>query len=213
MVERNWYAVLGLTATATSTEIKRAFRKLAHIYHPDKHNNPVYIDQYQQIQKAYEILGNPEAKQLYDHSLQLQTQYYGAQKPINDIHDLVTYFHKVERELQQADRRFINYDRIQWQLNQAIGLPQFNGLLQAASLAQQQHLLHQILYSLQFLPFQLAIPYVEILHAGFSETNMQAVIHQFSNNKKWEARWNAMQLPIVALISLLICYGIFYFTQ
>lgn len=213
MVERNWYAVLGLTATASSTDIKRAFRKLAHIYHPDKHNNPVYIDQYQQIQKAYAILGNPDSKQLYDNSLQLKTKYYGDQKPINDIHDLVTYFHKVERELQQADQRFINYDRIQWQLNQAIGLPQFNRMLQDASTAQQQHLLQQLLYCLQFLPFQLAIPYVEILNDGFTETNMQAVIQQFSNNKKWEARWNAMQLPIVALISLLICYGIFYFTQ
>jgi curved DNA-binding protein CbpA len=213
MVERNWYAVLGLTSSASNTDIKRAFRKLAHIYHPDKHNNPVFLDQYQQIQKAYDILGNPDAKQLYDNSLQLQTQFYGTQKTISDIHDMVTYCHKVERELQQADRRFINYDRIQWQLNQVIGLPQFPLILETANEAQQQHLLNQLLYCLKWLPYSLTHAYLDILQSTFAAATSQDSIHQFRQNKKWEARWDAVQLPIVAIISLLICYGIFYFTQ
>jgi DnaJ-class molecular chaperone len=84
-VEQNWYAVLGITSSATAAEIKRAFRKLAHIYHPDKNSTPVYFEQFNQIKKAYEIIGNTTSKQLYDKSLQLGREINKI-ATINSIH-------------------------------------------------------------------------------------------------------------------------------
>lgn len=210
MVEQNWYAVLGITSSATESEIKRAFRKLAHIYHPDKNNNPIYFEQFKQIKKAYEILGNIESKKLYDKSIQLEGKSLNTQPSIQHIQDLIRYFHFVEREMKQTDFRFINYDRLIWLLNQGIRLPQFNKLLYEASYVNKQKVLHQLLDCLQFLPFKLAIPYIIILQSSFAETHLMNKIQEFRKNKKWEALWNDFQLLIVALISLLICYGIFY---
>ena len=213
MVEQNWYAVLGLTATASSTDIKRAFRKLAHIYHPDKHNNPVYFEQFKQIQKAYEILGNTDSKQLYDNSLQLQTKYYGAQKNINDINDLVTYFHKVERELQLADCRFINYDRIQWQLNSVLFLPSIAAMIQSAQLFEQQKILRKILYILSFLPYNHFKQYECKLTECFADHQHTLVIRQLISDKKQEALLNKFMIPLVAILSTLLCFAIYYLSK
>lgn len=61
---KDYYKVLGVERGASETEIKQAFRKLAHQYHPDKNSgNDV---KFKEINEAYQILGNKEKRQRYD---------------------------------------------------------------------------------------------------------------------------------------------------
>ena len=57
------YATLGVARTATPDEIKRAFRKLASQHHPDKGGD---TRKFQEIQAAYDTLGDPGKRQQYD---------------------------------------------------------------------------------------------------------------------------------------------------
>lgn len=57
------YATLGVSKTATPDEIKRAFRKLASQHHPDKGGDTA---KFQQIQAAYDTLGDPNKRAAYD---------------------------------------------------------------------------------------------------------------------------------------------------
>lgn len=59
-----FYEVLGLDPSATSDDIKRAYRKLSFEKHPDK--NPNALNEYQSINEAYETLRDPEKRCLYD---------------------------------------------------------------------------------------------------------------------------------------------------
>lgn len=212
-MERNWYAVLGLTAKATDIEIKKAFRKLAHIYHPDKNDNPVYFEQFKQIKRAYEILGNPYNKSLYDKSLQLEGTHSLKQPPLNNLDDLIQYFHLFERELQQTDFRLINYDRIQWKLNYPFAIPMLSEMIQMGSSVDQQLLLNKIFYCLSFLPFDLLIPYIDLLKLGYHSSIQLAEINYFTSKKKQGFLWEKFQVPIVAFISLLLCLGIYLLVQ
>ena len=58
------YGILGLTPSATESEIKKAYYKLAKIYHPDK-NNDNNENTFQQINYAYTILINPKTREEY----------------------------------------------------------------------------------------------------------------------------------------------------
>jgi molecular chaperone DnaJ len=68
MSKRDYYDVLGVSKGSSADEIKKAYRKLAIKYHPDKNpNDKTAEDKFKEAAEAYEILSNPEKKQRYDH--------------------------------------------------------------------------------------------------------------------------------------------------
>ena len=64
--ERDYYEILGLPRTATEQEVKRAFRRLARELHPDVSDLPDAEERFRQVTEAYEVLSNPERRELYD---------------------------------------------------------------------------------------------------------------------------------------------------
>lgn len=62
----NLYATLGLKRNATTTEIKKAYRKLSMKFHPDKNKSPDAEAKFREISYAYEVLSNAEQRKVYD---------------------------------------------------------------------------------------------------------------------------------------------------
>ena len=60
------YAVLGIKPSASDKEVKKAFRKLAIKYHPDKNKEPGAQEKFQEIGAAYEILSDAEKRRQCD---------------------------------------------------------------------------------------------------------------------------------------------------
>mmetsp|Transcript_17681 Transcript_17681/g.43087 ORF Transcript_17681/g.43087 Transcript_17681/m.43087 type:complete len:463 (+) Transcript_17681:80-1468(+) len=63
---RDFYKILGVSRNAESSEIKGAYRKLAKEFHPDANPNRDTTEQFQDINRAYEVLKNPDLKRKYD---------------------------------------------------------------------------------------------------------------------------------------------------
>ncbi|AGX42093.1 molecular chaperone DnaJ [Clostridium saccharobutylicum] len=67
MANKDYYEVLGLQKGASDDEIKRAFRKLAVKYHPDRNQgNTEAEEKFKEINEAYQVLSDPEKKSRYD---------------------------------------------------------------------------------------------------------------------------------------------------
>ena len=67
MSKRDYYEVLGVSKSADAKEVKRAYRKLAVKYHPDKNpNDKAAEEKFKEAAEAYDVLSNPEKKQRYD---------------------------------------------------------------------------------------------------------------------------------------------------
>jgi curved DNA-binding protein CbpA len=69
---KDYYTILELPPSASFDEIKKSYRRLAHIYHPDKKiDDPYAAARFTEIKEAYEVLTNPHKKDLY-----LQQRWY-----------------------------------------------------------------------------------------------------------------------------------------
>ena len=67
MEYKDYYKILGVDKKASSSEIKKAYRKLALNYHPDKNEgDPAAEEKFKEAAEAYEVLSNPEKKSRYD---------------------------------------------------------------------------------------------------------------------------------------------------
>jgi molecular chaperone DnaJ len=67
MAKRDFYEILGVNRDASDDEIKKAYRKLAMKYHPDRNpDNPKAEDQFKEAKEAYEILSDGQKRAAYD---------------------------------------------------------------------------------------------------------------------------------------------------
>lgn len=64
--KRDYYEVLGVSKGATAEEIKKAFRRLAMQYHPDRNKDDGAEQKFKEIGEAYEVLSEPEKRAAYD---------------------------------------------------------------------------------------------------------------------------------------------------
>jgi molecular chaperone DnaJ len=64
--KRDYYQILGISKNSTTDEIKRAFRRLAMQYHPDKNKAPDAEQKFKEINEAYEVLSDENRRRTYD---------------------------------------------------------------------------------------------------------------------------------------------------
>src|ERR687896_1685955 len=64
---KDYYAVLGVSASASQDDIKKQYRKLAAKLHPDKNpNDPKAADRFKEVTEAYHVIGDPDKRRQYD---------------------------------------------------------------------------------------------------------------------------------------------------
>ena len=63
---KDYYKILGLPKTATDDEIKKAYRKLALKFHPDKNKAAGAEDKFKEVAEAYEVLSDKKKREVFD---------------------------------------------------------------------------------------------------------------------------------------------------
>ncbi|XP_060642523.2 dnaJ homolog subfamily C member 18 isoform X1 [Anolis sagrei] len=89
---KNYYEILGVEREASEEELKRAYRKLALKFHPDKNCAPGATDAFKAIGTAFAVLSNPEKRLQYD-------QYGDEEEPYTNLPRHYNYYREFEADI------------------------------------------------------------------------------------------------------------------
>jgi curved DNA-binding protein len=113
----DFYQILGVSKTATSDEIKQAYRRLASRHHPDKSGGDTAT--FQRIEEAYRILSNSETRAQYDNPTSQFTGFPGGfhfdingSNPFEDLLNQFTRHHQQQRQRAYSLDVFVNLEQI-----------------------------------------------------------------------------------------------------
>ncbi|KAF9223958.1 DnaJ-domain-containing protein [Gyrodon lividus] len=89
-VETEYYDLLGVPVDVNDTDLKKAYRKQAMKYHPDKNPSPDAEETFKEISKAYQVLSDPNLRVVYDKNGKSM-----ADKQTNEMEDAAMFFANV----------------------------------------------------------------------------------------------------------------------
>jgi len=99
-MDRDYYADLGVSKTASADEIGRAFRKLAARYHPDRNPGDKSAEEkFKRIAEAYNVLSDPKSRAAYDRGGQEQVRADTGFRGFDSTEDIFSHFGDLFGEL------------------------------------------------------------------------------------------------------------------
>jgi len=100
------YSLLGVQKTSNNTEIRKAYRRLVFLCHPDKNKtDPDASSKFTNITRAYKILSNPESRKIYDETGEYDEENQGE---IN-ITETLNYFRKIysPQDIESFEKKYV----------------------------------------------------------------------------------------------------------
>ena len=211
MQTKDYYKILELPPSATLKEIKTAYRRLAHHFHPDKNGNDPYASaRFEIIKEAYEVLSNPAKKEYY-----LQQRWYDQVMNKKQTDTAVTpvtvlkQFLDLDKYVSKLDVHRMDKEGLYDYINHILS----NETIKKLNDFNEKGITKSIIESVLKSSRPLSWPYANFLSARLMKLNPDPdsleKIRLYLLHSKRSATWDKYKAWLLLLIVLLICYLIY----
>jgi curved DNA-binding protein CbpA len=213
---KDYYSILELPSSASVDEIKKAYRRLAHLHHPDKNDSDAYSStQFSDIKEAYEVLINPAKKDVY-----LQQRWYMQSIGKKLKHESVTpvtilkQMLELNRYVSNLDIHRMYHEGLFNHINTILSDENITMLNSFNDPAVNKEIILSTLKSGNALSYRFINPLIQLLDKiSITDSGVIEKKTQFTRHHRLANEWEKRKVWVILLIALLICLGIFFTTK
>jgi molecular chaperone DnaJ len=209
---KDYYTTLKVQPAASMLQIKKSFRQLALMYHPDKNpGNAVAGATFREIQEAYETLSDPERreeynyKRWYNRSIQ-ETFVNEVLSPSAILYECI----RLNNYMNTVNALRVDFDGLSYHIRQLLSDKNIGILQQFNDEVINARIVEKILLPASVLPYQYVEPVTGLLFrvAGGNQV-LIAQIQAFARQQKQKNIWYRYKAAFVVMLTLLICWIIY----
>jgi curved DNA-binding protein CbpA len=208
---KDYYKILGLPPSATLQEIKTAYRRLAHQFHPDKSGNDLYaVAQFEIIKEAYEVLSNPSKKEYY-----LQQRWYDqsmgkkSRETVIIPVTILKQFLELDKYISTLDVHRMDKEGLYAYVSQILSDETIEKLNAFNEIEINKAIVERILNCARPLPHF----YKNLLSSKLKKVNTDVItlqaINQYIQHSLSSDAWNKYKIWLLLLIVILLCLLIY----
>lgn len=209
---KDYYTILELTPSASIDEIKKSYRRLAHIYHPDKKgDDPYAIAQFSEIKEAYEVLTNPLKKAYY-----LQQRWYTqsmGRRAGQEIITPVTVLKQIlelDKYVSTLDIYRMDKEGLYHYMVNILSNDTIRKLNTFKELSVNKEIILSALNSAQVLPLPFASRLVEQLKQLETDPEVYEKMDELLYQKRSSTQWEKIKIWLVIAVVVALCIVIFF---
>ena len=206
MQSKDYYQILQISPSTSPEEVKKAFRKLALQYHPDKNDNePLAEERFKEIKEAYEVLSNIKKRQVY-HYKKFATYYQHKIITPTSILYQCTELRKFISIIQHYN---INFDLLTFQIKEILSAQNRLILEKENDEVLNKRILQLIIEICEPLPYPNFLTIAPILISYVDDEKRNAAIQTILKLKKRVHFFEKNKLLFAMMIAAILCVLIY----
>lgn len=212
MMSKDYYKILEISPAATIADIKKSFRRLALLYHPDRNfGSNLHEAKFKEIKEAYEVLS--DARQRHEYNRQRNNKPQPEKKQTYRQPTAETILNQtiaLRKKISGADPHRINQYALYKQIQHLLAIQNILIVKNYNNLTINKRIIDEVIFCSQFLPF----PYIEkiCLHltelAG-TDNDTYRKIYNFSKEARWRSFWNKYKFVAAVFVAFILCVLIY----
>lgn len=209
MQKKNYYQILGVSPSASGSDIKAAYRRLALIYHPDKNReDPTSGYVFAEINEAYQVLSDRVSRADYHRSFEAEGRKFKSGTTVFFSAELLLVkLGHMNKAISETDPYRMNTDAVFEELQQLFSAYHLSILEKENNTALSGQIAENCLDFLGYLPKNEQLQLLQDLGRlpGLPPEIIPRYIRQ--QRKKWF--WDRYKTPLVILLTLALCLLLF----